>query len=105
MSKLVPLILSGEKTSTWRLFDEKNLQVGDDLLFINKGTGEEFGTAVITSVREKKLADITSEDEIREGHEQFRTPEERLSTYKAYYGDQVTGDTIVKMLQYTFTSK
>ena len=33
-------ILNGAKTSTWRLFDDKNLQVGDELKFINKETGD-----------------------------------------------------------------
>ena len=39
-SHLVQKILSGEKTSTWRLFDDKDLQVGDGLIFVNKDTGE-----------------------------------------------------------------
>lgn len=97
---LVPLVLSGEKTSTWRLFDDKNLQVGDELLFVNKETGEEFAKATITAVREKRLGDITIEDEINEGHERFRTDQERLETYRKYYGDRVTEDTVVKMLKY-----
>jgi hypothetical protein len=97
---LVPLVLSGEKISTWRLFDEKDLTVGDELTFINKATGEEFTKARITAVREKRLGDITSEDEVSEGHERFTDAEERLRTYKKYYGDQVTPDTIVKMLKF-----
>ena len=28
---LVPLVLSGEKDSTWRLFDDKDLSVGDEI--------------------------------------------------------------------------
>lgn len=45
MPHLVPLVLSGEKTSTWRLFDDKDLQKDDDLLLINKATGDEFAKA------------------------------------------------------------
>ena len=33
-------ILTGTKTSTWRLFDDKNLTVGDELTFVNKQTLE-----------------------------------------------------------------
>jgi hypothetical protein len=44
-ANLVPLILSGEKTSTWRLFDDKDLQVGDELEFINKNTNTTFASA------------------------------------------------------------
>ncbi|MFA5946623.1 MAG: ASCH domain-containing protein [Patescibacteria group bacterium] len=97
---LVPLVLSGEKTSTWRLFDEKNLQVGDELIFIDKDTGKEFASARITAVREKRLGDITGEDEISEGHERFKDADDRLRAYKKYYGDQVTEDTMVKMLKF-----
>lgn len=56
---LVSLVLSGDKTSTWRVFDDKNLEVGDELLFLNKETGEEFAKALITAVRVKCLGDIT----------------------------------------------
>lgn len=100
VSKLVPLVLSGEKTSTWRLFDDKDLKIGDELLFVNKETGEEFAKALVTTVREKKLGDITREDEISEGHEKFRTDEERLATYRRYYGERVSQDTVVKMIKY-----
>lgn len=34
--ELCALIVTGQKKSTWRLFDDKNLQVGDELSFINK---------------------------------------------------------------------
>jgi hypothetical protein len=102
-SKLVPLVLSGEKTVTWRLFDDKDLKVDDDLIFVDKGTGEEFAGARITSIMEKALGDITSEDEV--GHESFRDAEERFITYCKYYGDRVTQDTIVKMLEFELTDK
>ncbi|NOY35708.1 MAG: ASCH domain-containing protein, partial [bacterium] len=40
---LVPLVLSGEKISTWRLFDDKDLRVGDKVDLINSDTKEVFG--------------------------------------------------------------
>ena len=33
-TQLVEKILSGEKTSTWRLFDDKDFKNGDNLAFI-----------------------------------------------------------------------
>ena len=96
--KLVPLVLSGEKTSTWRMFHEKDFIVGDEVSFV--GGGQEFVKAIITTVREKRLGDITSEDEINDGHERFDSDEERLETYKGYYGDRVTSDTVVKMMTF-----
>lgn len=97
-SNLVPLVLSGEKTSTWRMFDEKGFQVGDRVSFV--GGGKEFAQAEITTLREKRLGDITSEDEIQDGHERFGSDQERLVTYQGYYGDRVTPDTMVKMMTF-----
>ena len=46
-NSLVSSVLSGEKDSTWRLFDDKDLKEGDELSLVNKDTMEEFGKAVI----------------------------------------------------------
>lgn len=46
---LVPLVLSGEKDSTWRLFDDKDLKEGDELQFMNSETDDVFSAAVILS--------------------------------------------------------
>ena len=50
---LIPIILSGEKTSTWRLFDDKNLSTGDTLEFTNKETGAPFAHAIIVNVAQR----------------------------------------------------
>lgn len=49
-------------------------------------------------VREKKLSDVTEEDYV--GHEKFESQEEMLKTYKKYYGDKVTLDTVVKIIKF-----
>lgn len=69
---LVPKILDGTKVITWRLFDDKNLQINDKLFFVNSGSGKEFAEAEITGVREKKLRDITETD-FDEGHEKYKS--------------------------------
>ncbi|MAZ56893.1 hypothetical protein CL653_03815, partial [bacterium] len=93
-------ILDGSKTSTWRLFDDKDLQVGDELKFINKDTGETFGTATIISLYTKTLG--TLEDKDWEGHEQFASDEEMYETYRSYYGDEVDEDSEAKILSFSF---
>lgn len=98
LENLVSLVLSGEKTSTWRLFDDKDLQVGDELSFIDKKTGKEFATAKIIAVREKSLGKIDDSDFA--GHEKFANKEEMLETYKKYYGDKVDWDTIVRIIEF-----
>jgi len=54
---LIEPILSGEKTSTWRLFDDKDLSIGDEISFVNKESLEEFAKGKIIAVEEKKLKD------------------------------------------------
>lgn len=98
MPSLVPLVLSGEKTSTWRLFDDKDLKKDDNLLLINKATGEEFAKAIIMKVEEKKLKDLNEND--FEGHEKFESEEKMYQAYRSYYGDKVTPDTIIKMVDF-----
>lgn len=100
---LVGKILSGEKTSTWRLFDDKDLKQGDELLLVNKETGEDFGTAVITSLHTKTLGTLTDED--WKGHERFTSEEEMYETYRKYYGDQVSETSEVKILSFNFVQK
>lgn len=97
-SNLAPLILSGEKTVTWRLFDDKELKEGDMLEFINKETSEKFARVEILFIREKRLGEIEESD--YEGHEKFNTAEEMLETYRGYYGDKVNRDVIVKIIRF-----
>ena len=100
MPSLVVKILAGDKWSTWRLFDDKNLQAGDEVVFINKDTGDQFGTATLTDVQEKTLGTLTDED--WEGHEQFASEEDMYSTYRRYYGESVGPETVVKIIQFRF---
>jgi hypothetical protein len=100
---LVPLILSGEKTSTWRLFDDKNLQVGDEFEFVNKQTGEKFASAIATDVRVKHVAEI-DETDFADGHERYESVEELVKTFQTYYGDQVDENTEVKIVKFILIS-
>jgi hypothetical protein len=95
---LIPLILSGEKTSTWRLFDDKDLQVGDMVDLINWDTKEVFGKAELTEVREKPLGQL--EDADFEGQEKFESEEKMYEEFKKYYGDKVDENTIVKIIKF-----
>lgn len=98
--ELVEKILRGEKSSTFRLFDEKDLSAGDELELINKGTMEPFGTATIDSLFLRTLGTLTDKD--WEGHEKFASEEEMYATYRGYYGDKVDPDTEVKIIKFTF---
>lgn len=95
---LVPLVLSGEKNITWRLFDDKDLQEGDIVELINWNTKEKFGEAELVKVWEKEMGKLDDED--FDGHEKFDTDEEMYATYKKYYGDRVNKKTIVKIIRF-----
>ncbi len=93
---LVPLVLSGEKNCTWRLFDDKDIQRGDNVSLINWNTKEPFANALIVSVKEKMLKDLQDAD--FEGHEKFESEEKMYESYRTYYGDRVTPDSLVKII-------
>ena len=95
---LVPLILSGEKTTTWRFFDDKDLQVNDELVLVNKETGEEFTKAKIVSVHEKKFKNISDVD--TRSHEKFKDKKEMFETYNKYYDGKINWDTNIKVIDY-----
>lgn len=95
-------ILSDEKTSTWRLFDDKDLQVGDVVEFLNQETQESIGQANITLVATKTLGTLTETD--WEGHERYPSNEAMYETYRSYYGDQVGPDSELKIIHFSFTS-
>ena len=97
---LIDKILSGEKKSTWRLFDDKDLKKGDEVIFLNWETKEPFGTATITSVKTKTLGSLTDADWV--GHEKFSSEKEMYATYRKYYGDKVDKNSEVKILTFDF---
>lgn len=99
---LVSKILDGSKTTTWRLFDDKNLQVGDKLKFLDWETGEKFAEAEITKIKEKRLGGIEEKD--FNGHEKYEGKETMLNHYKKYYGDKVTLNTSIKMINFKLIS-
>lgn len=69
-TNLVEPILNGIKTSTWRLWDDKDLQTGDIVEFVNAETLETFAKAELTRVIEKPFKDLT--DEEKQGHEIYK---------------------------------
>jgi hypothetical protein len=95
---LSELILRGEKDSTWRFFDDKDLCVGDEVSFLVWETQEEFAQAVLLDVKETTFGKLTEKD--REGHEKFSSDEEMYATYTEYYGRQVTKDSPVKIIKF-----
>jgi hypothetical protein len=96
--ELAKLILEGKKDNTWRLFDEKDISVGDEVSLLEWESKEEFAKAKVTSVKEAKLGRLTDKD--KEGHEKFSSDKEMYKTYSTYYRQKVDEDTLVKIIRF-----
>jgi ribonuclease HI len=99
-------VRSGKKTSTWRLFDDKDLSVDDRIILIDKvdpahhDTWIAFGEATIDRVVEKHLGEIGKDD--YEGYGAYQSLDDMLTGFRRYYGDSVTLKTPVKIIHFTF---
>ncbi|MEI7653302.1 MAG: ASCH domain-containing protein [bacterium] len=96
--KLVPSVLNGTKTATWRLFDDKNLSVGDELDLVHATTREHFAYAVITSVKELAIQDITDADRV--GHESMGDVDEICAIYEGYYHQHISPESRMKIVRF-----
>jgi ribonuclease HI len=105
---LAELVMKGEKTSTWRLYDDKDLSVNDEVRLIDKvdpskpETWKAMGTAHINMIVQKRLGDIDSAD--YDGHGQYPSKTKMLEAYRGYYGDKVDWDTPVKIIRFKFNN-
>lgn len=96
--QLVDKILDGSKTSTWRMFDDKDLKVGDIIELLDETSKEKFSEAEIVNIKEKKLREVDEKD--FDGHEKYLDSNDMLKKYRGYYGDRVTMDTKIKMIDF-----
>ncbi|KKR56135.1 MAG: hypothetical protein UT93_C0004G0013 [Candidatus Woesebacteria bacterium GW2011_GWF1_40_24] len=93
---LVSLVLSGKKTSTWRLWDDKGLTTGDIVEFANAETRAVFAKAKLTKVIEKPFKELT--DEEKAGHEKYINEAELFKTFERYYNKPVSESTPFKII-------
>ncbi|MHA1923271.1 MAG: ASCH domain-containing protein [Candidatus Heimdallarchaeota archaeon] len=94
---LPDLVLSGEKDSTWRINDDKDITI-DDVLSLCRDDGTEFARAKVKWIKLTRFRYLTEED--KQGHESFSTDEEMYRTYSGYYDTNVTPDTPLKIIKY-----
>jgi len=98
--KLSELILSGNKTTTWRLFDDKDLSVGDRVSFIVWENNLEFARVEIIFVKKTTFGQLTKID--WDGHEKFSSDKEMYKTYERYYNKKVDENSPVKIIKFRF---
>ncbi len=98
---LVKLILDGSKRTTWRLFDDKDLQIGDELSLVDASDGRAFAQARIVNVVQKSIRELTNADLAENS---YADREQVLTVNRKYYGETVSEDTIVKIIKFELSS-
>jgi ribonuclease HI len=102
--KLAELVRAGKKTSTWRIYDDKDISVNDRVNLIDKvvagdpSTWQSAGVVRVTSVLEKSMGDITKAD-MGPG-DNFESQDVMLKAFRQYYGPQVTHETPIKIIHF-----
>ncbi len=94
-------IIDGKKTSTFRLFDDKDLKEGDEIVFVNKETMQELVKGKITLLKIKTLG--TLEENNFDGHREYESKEAMYEEFKKFYGERVNEDSEVKIIKFEFS--
>jgi ribonuclease HI len=100
------LVLSGQVQSTFRLYDDKDLTVNDEIQLIDQvdrdkpATWQPIGVGIIDQILEKKIADITNEEIVQMIHTQSR--QELLNAIHRFYGGQIDETVPVKLIRFKF---
>ena len=99
----IPDIVNKSRFATWRLFDDKQLNVGDKVQFINSENGQVFGSAVIDEIIIKRISDLTESDKM--GNEYYKDQASILTALCHYYGSNINPESVIKVIKYTFLGK
>lgn len=106
---LAAQIQNGTKTSTWRLYDDKDIRVNDEVELIDKvkpsdpSTWRSIGIAKVDAVLEKRLGDLAESD--MEDHAAYPSQDAMLADFRKHYGPQVALDTPAKHIRFTLSKK
>lgn len=102
----VTKVLSGQNSSTWRIYDDKNISVDDEVELIDKidphspSTWRAFSHVLINSVIEKRIKDVSIQE--LAGHDPpFHDVHSLLMHYKQRYGSHITEATPIKIIHFT----
>lgn len=101
-SDFIESILNRGKTTTWRLFDDKDFQIGDEVEFINWESKEKFAEAMITDMQIKLVKELAEEELLAHG---YLTLEEMIKSHNEYYDNKVNFNTEVKLLSFKLLNK
>jgi ribonuclease HI len=102
---LAKAVKAGKVTVTWRLNDDKNISVNDELELIDKvdpirpDSWQVIGKAKVNQVNQKRVSEVSDAELDASGTE---SREAMLSNYQQYYGNEVGPDSAVKIIHFDF---
>lgn len=105
--ELATAVRMGTKHTTWRVFDEKNISVNDQIELVDKvdpsdmATWQIMGTAVVDQIIEKRMEAITSAEMAEHGYNSY---DELYASFTSYYGDSIGPQTAIKIISFTYGS-
>lgn len=100
---LVPLIMSGKKTLTYRVGDKYGfLDVGDIILVKNSSNDKIFAKVKITEIDHITFDKLPID---REGHEVYLSKEKQRTTFQKYYGKNIEDFEPMLIIGFNVTEK
>jgi len=90
-------ILNGTKTVTWRFFDDKDIQIGDELGFFVNNDECSFGHATVTDVVEKKVCELTPEELKAQNYDSV---EKVVETHPKFMNREMNKNTDLKIITF-----
>jgi ribonuclease HI/ASC-1-like (ASCH) protein len=100
-------IKAGIKTATFRVNDDKDLRVGDEVQLVDKVDGNHPttwvipGVLTITDIKLVPLEELSKEQMSRA--ESFDSKDEMLQTFRRFYGEHVSMQTPIIVLNFSYT--
>lgn len=95
---LIGAITGDEKSKTWRIDDEKGIDV-NDRLSLRDPSGAEFGQASVDWVKRTTIRRLSEED--RRGHGYYGSEDAIVESMQGYYDQEVTPHTVIKVISFT----
>lgn len=95
-SNLIPLILNGSKTLTYRIGSKYSfLTVGDEIMLKDSKTEKKFAKVKIT---ERSLTTFKELPIDALGHEVYSSKDEQRKTFEKYYGKRINNSEKILIL-------
>jgi ribonuclease HI len=102
------LISEGRANFTWRIFDDKQLSVNDEVQLLdkvdpgNRETWVPIGVGVIESVTEKRIREI-SESEKQAYENVYGKIDDVIELFAKLYGKEITDQDVIKIVTFSFS--